>query len=112
MGGHSRITKCFRTINQRFYCSNLAEHLCAYITECHKCQLLNKGRNLDRPYQKRINLNAPSMTKISMDIKEMLPSHAIHISLFYFMKFLISLLPFHFTQLGHSTLLKFFREVI
>ena len=66
---HSGITKCFKAISQRFYCPNLAEHLCAYITECHRCQLFKKGRNFDRPYQKRLNLNVPALTKISMDIK-------------------------------------------
>ena len=67
--------KCFKTISQRVYCPNLAEHLCAYITGGHKCQLFKKGRNFDRPYQKRINLNVPTMTKINMDIKEMPLNH-------------------------------------
>ena len=55
----------------RFYCPNLAENLRAYITGCHVCQLFKKGKDLKRPYQKRINLNVPAMTKISMDIKQM-----------------------------------------
>ena len=71
LGGHAGITKCFHTISQRFYCPNLAENLRAYITGCHVCQLFNKGKDLKRPYQKRINLNVPAMTKISMDIKQM-----------------------------------------
>ena len=71
LGGHTGTTKCYHTISQRFYCPNLAENLRAYITGCHVCQLFKKGKDFKRPYQKRINLNAPAMTKISMDIKQM-----------------------------------------
>ena len=71
LGGHTGITKCYHTISQRFYCPNLAENLRAYRTGCHVCQLFKKGKDLKRPYQKRINLNVPAMTKISMDIKQM-----------------------------------------
>ena len=71
IGGHTGITKCYHTISQRFYCPNLAENLRAYITGCHVCQLFKKGKEFKRPYQKRINLNVPAMTKISMDIKQM-----------------------------------------
>ena len=71
LGGHTGITKCYHSISQRFYCPNLAENLRAYITGCHVCQLFKKGKDLKRPYQKRINLNVPAMTKISMDIKQM-----------------------------------------
>ena len=75
MGGHTGITKCFQTISKRFYCPNLAEQLRAYITGCHICQLFKKGRHFDRPLQKRVNLNIPAMTKISMDMKQMPPSN-------------------------------------
>ena len=71
LGGDTGITKCNHTICQRFYCPNLAENLRAYITGCHVCQLFKKSKDLKRPYQKRINLNVPAMTKISMDIKQM-----------------------------------------
>ena len=71
LGGHTGITKCYHTISQRFYCPNLAENLRAYITGCHVCQLFKKDKDLKRPYQKRINLNVPAMTKISVDIKQM-----------------------------------------
>ena len=71
LGGHTGITKCYHTISQRFYCPNSAENLRAYITGCHVCQLFKKGKDPKRPYQKRINLNVPAMTKISMDIKQM-----------------------------------------
>ena len=71
LGGYTGITKCYHTISQRFYCPNLAENLRAYITGCHVCQMFKKGKDFKRPYQKRINLNVPAMTKISMDIKQM-----------------------------------------
>ena len=71
LGGHTGITKCYHTISQRFYCPNLADNLRAYITGCHVCQLFKKGKDFKRPYQKRINLNVPAMTKLSMDIKQM-----------------------------------------
>ena len=38
---------------------------------CHVCQFLKAGPRFDRPYQKRININVPALTKISMDIKYM-----------------------------------------
>ena len=63
LGGHTGITKC-----QRLYCPNLADNLRAYITGCHVCQMFKKGKDFEKPYQKRINLNVPAMTKISMDI--------------------------------------------
>ena len=72
LGGHTGITKCYHTISQRFYCPNLAENLRAYITGCHVCQMFKKGKDFKRPYQNRNNLNVPAMTKISMDIKQML----------------------------------------
>ena len=75
MGGHVGITKCYQMISQRFYCPNLAEQLRVYITGCHVCQLFKKGKKFDRPLQKRVNINVPAMTKISMDIKHMPPSH-------------------------------------
>ena len=71
IGGHTGITKCYQTISQRFYFPNLAENLRAYITGCHICQMFKKGKNFQRPYQKRMNLNTPAMTRISMDIKQM-----------------------------------------
>ena len=61
IGRHTGITNCYQTICRRFYCPNLAEQLRAYITGCHTCQMLKKGKNFQRPYQKRINLNVPVM---------------------------------------------------
>ena len=71
IGGHSGITKCYQTIGQRFYIPNLAKNLRAYITGCHVCQMFKKGKNFQRPYQKRMNINTPAMTRVSMDIKQM-----------------------------------------
>ena len=39
------------------------------------CQLFKKGKKFDRPLKKRVNINVPAMTKISMDIKHMPASH-------------------------------------
>ena len=58
MGGHVGITKCYQTINQRFYCPNLAEQLRVYITGCHVCHLFKKGKKFDRPFQKSEHKNA------------------------------------------------------
>ena len=66
LGEHTGITKCYHTISQRFYCSNLAENLRAYM--CASC---SRKVDFKRPYQIRINLNVPAMTKISSDIKQM-----------------------------------------
>ena len=100
MGGHSGITKCFQTINKRFYCPNLAEQLRAYITGCHICQLFKKGRHFDRPSHKRININVPAMTKISMDMKQMPPSNGythILVILCEVLNFMVAL-PLHSTR--------------
>ena len=43
VGGHAGITKCYLTISKRFYCPNLSNHIRAYITGCHVCQLLKAG---------------------------------------------------------------------
>ena len=66
IGGHAGITKCYLTISKCFYCLNLSNHIRAYITRCHVCQLLKAGPRFDRPYHKRININVPALTKISM----------------------------------------------
>ena len=71
IGGNTGITKYYQTISQRFYCPNLAENLRAYITGCHICQMFKKDKNFQRPYQKRMNINTHTMTRISMDIKQM-----------------------------------------
>ena len=103
MGGHSGITKCFKTISQRFYCPNLAKPLRTYITGCHTCRLFRKGKGFDRPHQKRINLNVPTMTKISIDIKEMPSNHGyshILVLLCEVSNILVAL-PLHFIRAQH-----------
>ena len=97
MGGHSGITKCFKTISQRFYCPNLVKQLRAYITGCHKRQ------RPDQPHQKRINLYVPPMTKISMDSKEMSSNYGysrILVLLCEISNFLVAL-PLHSTRAQH-----------
>ena len=71
VGGHTGITKCYHTISKRFYCPNLAENLRAYITGCHICQMYKKGKSFQQPYEKRMNINVPTMTRLSMEIKQM-----------------------------------------
>ena len=103
MGGHVGITKCYQTISQRFYCPNLAEQLRAYITGCHVCQLFKKGKKFDRPLKKRVNINVPAMTKISMDIKHMPASHGysyILVLLCEVSNYMVAL-PLHSTKNPH-----------
>ena len=103
MGGHTGITKCYQTISQRFYCPNLAEQLRAYITGCHVCQLFKKGKKFDRPLKKRVNINVPAMTKISMDIKHMPASHGysyILVLLCEVSNYMVAL-PLHSTRTPH-----------
>ena len=96
MGGHVGITKCYQTISQRFYCPNLAEQLRAYITGCHVCQLFKRGKKFDRPLQKRVNVNVPAMTQISMDIKHMPISHG-----YSYILVLLVALPLNLTKTPH-----------
>ena len=103
MHGHVGITKCYQTISQRFYCPNLAEQLRAYITGCHVCQLFKKGKKFDRPFQKRVNINVPAMTKISMDIKHMTASHGysyILVLLCEVSNYMVAI-PLHSTKTPH-----------
>ena len=102
-GGHAGITKCYKTISQHFYCPNLAEHLRAYITGCHTCQLFKKGRNFQRPLLKRMNINIPAMMKLSMDIKLMPPNHGyshILVLLCEVSLYMVAL-PLHSTKIQH-----------
>ena len=71
MGAHSGVTKYYLMISKRYFCPNLSNHIRAYITGCHLCQLLKAGPRFDRPHQKRININVPALSKVSMDIKYM-----------------------------------------
>ena len=110
MGGHSGITKCYQTISKRFFCPNLAEQLRAYITGCHVCQLFKKGKQFDRPLQKRININVPAMTKISMDMKQMPPCNGythILVILCEVSNFMVAL-PLHSTKT--QTILEAFQK--
>ena len=103
IGGHTGIAKCYQTICRRFYCPNLAEQLRAYITGCHTCQMFKKGKNFQRPYQKRINLNIPAMRCISMDMKQMPPYHGythILVLLCEVSHYMVAL-PLHSTRIQH-----------
>ena len=75
LGGHSGITKCYQTLRQRIYCPNLPYYVRQYIISCHICQLFKNSKRFDRPLMRRFyDINTPTMTNISMDIKHMPPS--------------------------------------
>ena len=75
LGGHSGITKCYQTLKQRIYCANLPYYVRLYIISCHICQLFKGSKKFDRPLMRRFyDINTPTMTIISMDIKHMPPS--------------------------------------
>ena len=72
LGGHSGITKCHQTLKQRIYCPNLPYYVRLYIISCHICQLFKGSKKFDRPLMRRFyDINTPTMTNISMDIKHM-----------------------------------------
>ena len=69
------MSKCVLTLQQKFYCPNLAYHVRMYIISCHVCQTFKNHKRFDRPFNRRIiDINAPSLSHISMDIKHMPPS--------------------------------------
>ena len=75
LGGHSGITKCYQTLRQRIYCPNLPYYVRLYVISCHICQLFKNSKRFDRPLMRRFyDINTPTMTNISMDIKHMPPS--------------------------------------
>ena len=75
LGGHSGITKCYQTRKQRIYCPNLSYYVRLYIISCHICQLFKGSKKFDRPLMRRFyDINTPTLTNISMDIKHMPPS--------------------------------------
>ena len=72
LGGHSGITKCYQTLKQRIYCPNLPYYVRLYIISCQICQLFKGSKKFDRPLMRRIcDINTPTLTNISMDIKHM-----------------------------------------
>jgi hypothetical protein len=70
IGAHMGMTKCLLTIQERFHIPDLARHIRAYITGCHTCQIF-KQKLFNRPFEQRVNINIPPLTKFSMDIKHM-----------------------------------------
>ena len=72
LGGHQGMNKTLLTIQQRFFCPRMADYVRSYIIGCHLCQLFKHGKRFTRPFQQRkYDLNEPTMTNISMDIKYM-----------------------------------------
>ena len=75
LGGHMGMSKCVLTLQQKFYCPNLAYHVRMYIISCHVCQTFKNHKRFDRAMNRRItDINAPTLTHISTDIKHMPPS--------------------------------------
>ena len=75
IGGHMGMSKSVLTLQQKIYCPNLAYHVRMYIISCHVCQTFKNHKRFDRPFNRRIiDINAPSLTHLSMDIKHMPPS--------------------------------------
>ena len=70
LGGHMGMSKCVLTLQQKFYCPNLAYHVRTYMISCHVCQTFKNHKRFDRPMNRRIiDINAPTLTYLSMDIK-------------------------------------------
>ena len=75
LGGHMVMPKCVLTLQQKFYCPNLAYHVRMYIISCHVSQTFKNHKRFDKPMNRRIiDINAPTLTHLSMDIKHMPPS--------------------------------------
>ena len=72
LGGHIGMSKCVLTLQQKFYCPYLAYHVRMYIISCHVCQTFKNHKGFDQPMNRRvIDINAPTPTHISKDIKHM-----------------------------------------
>ena len=75
LGGHIGMSNCVLTLQQKFHCPNLVYHVRMYIISCHVCQTFKNHKRFDRPLNRRIiDINAPALTHILMDIKHMPPS--------------------------------------
>ena len=69
------MSKSVLTLQQKCYCPNLAYHVRMYVISCHICQTFKDHKRFDRPFNRRIiDINASSLTQLSMDIKNMPPS--------------------------------------
>ena len=54
------ISKSVLTLQQKFYCPNLAFYVRMYIISCHVCQTFKNHKRFDRPFNRRIiDINAP-----------------------------------------------------
>ena len=73
--GHQGVIKMYLTISDRFYIPNLMHYLRSYIKGCHICQLIRKGKILERQLQLKINLNYRPLSRLSMDLKVMPKSY-------------------------------------
>ena len=74
IGGHMGMSKSVLTLQQNFYCPNLAYHVRMYIISCHISLTFKNHKRFDRPFNRRIiYINASSLTHLSIDIKHMPP---------------------------------------
>ena len=49
LSGHMGMSKCVLTLQQKFYCPNLAYHVRMYIISCHVCQTFKNHKDLTDP---------------------------------------------------------------
>ena len=53
LGGHMGMSKCVLTLQQKFYCPNLAYHVRMYIISCHVCQTFKNHKRFDRTHEQK-----------------------------------------------------------
>ena len=74
LSGHQGYLKMYNTIRQKFYFYNMGTIIRDYIQACHTCQS-RKPKEADKATTYlRIPLHYRPMTRISMDVKTMVPS--------------------------------------
>ena len=76
--GHQGVIKTYLTISDKFFIPNLIHCLRSYIKGCHLSQLSCNDKPPSRHIQTRINPNYVSMSRLSIDLKDMPRSHKGH----------------------------------
>ena len=59
LGGHMGMSKSILTLQQRFYCPNLAYHVRMYIISCHVCQTFKHHKRFDSPSKEGLLISMP-----------------------------------------------------
>ena len=75
---HQGIVKTYLTMADKFFIPDLMHYLCSCIRGCHICQLSKKDKIPTGHFQKRINLNYRSLSRLSIDLNIMSKSHRGH----------------------------------